>query len=258
MHGPDGVDFPNKITYLEIEPNAKLVYDHGGDEHRPPMFRVTVSFSRVKQGTKMEMTMSLPSAQAASETRAVIKKFGGNSTWDRLAEYLEKQSTGRETFVIARTFDAPVETMYEMWRDPKHLSQWLPPKGFTMQYLRADVRPGGSSFYCMSSSDNQMKMFGRVEYLEFTPPSRIAYTQQFCDEHEKPARHPMSPTWPVTMHTLVTLSEEGPGRTRMTVTWRPHGPTTPQELETFVKGRAGMTQGWTGSLDMLEEYVIRH
>ena len=220
------------------------------------MFRVTVLFSRVKQGTKMVMTMSLPTPQAATETRAVIKKFGGNSTWDRLAEYLEKQSTGKETFVIARAFDAPIDVMYEMSRDPRHLSQWLPPTGFTMQILRADIRPGGSSFYCMTGIGNNTKMFGRIQYLEFTPPTCIAYTQQFCDEHEKLARHPMSPTWPETMHTLVTFAEETPGRTRVTVTWHPHAPATPQELETFIKARGGMTQGWTGSFDKLEEHIV--
>jgi uncharacterized protein YndB with AHSA1/START domain len=256
MHGPDGTDYPNKTHYFEVEKYSKLVYDHGGSDDRPPMFRVTVLFSRIKGKTRMQMTMSLPTAQAAAETRAFIKKAGGNGTWDRLAEYLEKQSTGKEVFVIARAFDAPIDVMYEMWRDPEHLAQWLPPTGFAMQFIRTDVAPGKSSFYCMSGAGN-MKMFGRVEYLEFNPPTRIVYTQQFCDEHEKPVRHPMSPTWPETMLTVVTLAEESAGRTRVTVTWQPHGPTTPQELETFIKARGGMTQGWTGSFDKLEAYVKR-
>ena len=32
MHGPDGRDYQNKITYLEIVPPERLVYRHGGDE----------------------------------------------------------------------------------------------------------------------------------------------------------------------------------------------------------------------------------
>ncbi len=30
MHGPDGVDYPNKTVYHEVEKYKKLVYDHGG------------------------------------------------------------------------------------------------------------------------------------------------------------------------------------------------------------------------------------
>src|SRR5262245_47892425 len=96
MHGPDGADYPNTTQYLEVETCAKLVYDHGGHEDRPPLFRVTVRFSEVDGQTKMEMSMSLPTPEAAAETRKFIKRAGGDSTWDRLAEYLEKESSGKE------------------------------------------------------------------------------------------------------------------------------------------------------------------
>jgi uncharacterized protein YndB with AHSA1/START domain len=101
-------------------------------------------------------------------------------------------------------------------------------------------------------SMNQGKMYGRTEYRAIEKPHRIVYTQQFCDEKEQVARHPMSPTWPETMLTTVALTEEGPSRTRVTVTWEPVGTVTPAELDTFIKSKPGMTQGWTGSFDKLE------
>ena len=94
----------------------------------------------------MDMTMALPTPEAAEETRKFIKKAGGNSTWDRLAEYLEKESTGKEQFVINRTFDAPLETMFEMWTNPKHFSQWLPPTGFTWSSSRPTSSPAAARF----------------------------------------------------------------------------------------------------------------
>jgi len=251
MHGPDGVDYPNKTFYHEVEKCAKLVYDHGAHDDRPPLFRVTVLFSEVKGRTKMEMTMALATPEAAEETRKFIKKAGGDSTWDRLAEYLEMESSGREKFVINRTFDAPIDVMFEMWTNPQHVARWMPPTGFEMQYIRVDMRPGGSGFYCMTGGGG-MKMYGRAEYLKIERPDRIVYTQQFCDENEKVSRHPMAPTWPETMLTTVQLTEEGPDRTRVTVTWEPHGKTTREELETFIKAKAGMSGGWTGSFDKLE------
>jgi uncharacterized protein YndB with AHSA1/START domain len=254
MHGPDGTNYPNTTKYFEVEKHKKLVYDHGGSDDRPPMFRVTVLFSESQRKTKMEMSMAMPTPEAAEETRKVIKKHSGNSTWDRLAEYLEKESSGKEKFVINRTFDAPLELMFEVWTDPKHFTQWLPPTGFTMQFLRADIKPGGSTFYLMTGKGD-MKMYGRAEYQKIQKPDLIVYTQQFCDESEKISRHPMAPTWPETMLTTVQLTAEGPDRTRVTVTWEAYGPTTREELETFIKARSGMTQGWTGSFDKLEAYL---
>jgi uncharacterized protein YndB with AHSA1/START domain len=254
MHGPDGKDWPNKAVYHEVEKHAKLVYDHGANDDRPPMFRVTVLFAERGGKTHMDMTMSLPTPEAAEETRKFIKKAGGDSTWDRLAEYLAKESAGKERFVINRSFDVPLETMFQMWTDPKHFAQWLPPTGFTMQFRRCDIRPGGHGFYSMSNAGG-MTMYGRVDYLKIEKPNRIVYTQQFCDENENISRHPMAPTWPETMLTVVDLTAEGPDRTRVTVTWEPHGAATREEMETFIKGRAGMTQGWTGSFDKLEAYL---
>jgi uncharacterized protein YndB with AHSA1/START domain len=256
MHGPDGTDYPNLAKYLEVEKYSRLVYDHGGTHDKPALFRVTVLFTEIKGKTKMEMTMSLATPEAADATRKFIKQAGGDSTWDRLSEYLAKESTGKEQFVINRAFDAPIATLFKVWTDPKHMAQWTPPTGFTMQFIRAEIKPGGSSFYSMTDGKN-VTLYGRAHYLEITSPDRIVYTQQFCDEHEKISRHPLAPTWPETMLTTVTLSEEGPDRTRVTITWEVYGSATPAELDTFIKARGGMTQGWTGSFDKLEDYLAK-
>jgi uncharacterized protein YndB with AHSA1/START domain len=253
MRGPDGTDYPSRANYLEVEKYTKLVYDHGASDDLPPLFRVTVLFSDLKGKTKLEMSMTLPTPEAAEETRLFIKKVGGYSTWDRLSEYLEKEASGKEKFVITRSFNAPQDLMFEVWTNPKHLTQWLPPSGFEMQLIRSDIKPGGSIFYLMTG--NNLKMYGRAEYLKIEKPRHLVYIQQFCDENEKVSRHPMAPTWPETMQTTVDLAEEGSEQTRVTVTWEPYGSTTPEELETFIKSKGGMTQGWTGSFDKLESYL---
>ena len=254
MHGPDGVDYPNSTVYFEVEPERKLVYDHGANDDRPPLFRVTLLFSESRGKTTMDMTMTVATPEAAVEISKMIKKAGGESTWDRLAEYLEKETNGAEKFIINRSFDAPLETMFEMWTNPEHFSRWLAPTGFEMQFLRRDIKPGSTTFYFMTNNAD-VKMYGKAHYLEITRPDRLVYTQQFCDEQENMARHPMAPTWPAVMLTTVQLTTEGPDQTRVTVTWEPHGPTTPAELEVFLKSHAGMTMGWTGSFDKLEDLL---
>lgn len=255
MHGPDGVDYPNHTKYYEVVRHEKLVYDHGGNADRPPLFRVTALFSKLKgDRTQFDMTMSLATPEAAAEIREFVRKAGGNSTWDRLAEYLEKGKSGKETFVLNRAFHAPIETMFEMWTDPKHLAKWLAPGGATMEFLKADIKPGGTTLSMMSGPGGS-KMYGRAEYLEISKPHRIVYKQQFCDEHGNVARHPLAATWPETMLTTVTLTTEAPDHTRVTITWEPFGEVLSEELATFVKARGNMTQGWTASLDGLEAYL---
>jgi uncharacterized protein YndB with AHSA1/START domain len=120
-----------------------------------------------------------------------------------------------------------------------------------MEFLRAEIRTGGTSFYRMSNGAG-VTLYGTATYLEIDRPNRIVYLQRFADEHENVARHPLAPTWPETMKTVVELTPEGPSETRVTVTWEPHGTFTREELAVFLAGRTGMTGGWTGSFDKLE------
>src|SRR5690349_18894641 len=92
MHGPDGTDYENKTKYYEVEKYARLVYDHGGSDERAPLFRVTATFTDVKGKTKLEMSMGFATPELAEESRKFIKKAGGESTWDRLGEYLAKET----------------------------------------------------------------------------------------------------------------------------------------------------------------------
>lgn len=254
MHGPDGTDYPNITKYFEVEKYSKLVYDHGATANTPPLFRVTVLFTEIKGQTKMDMTLTLASAEAAEQIKKHIKKAGGNATWDRLAEYLSKQADGQERFVINRTFDAPIQTVFNAWTDPKHVAHWLSPTGTTMKFFKADIKVGGSAFYMMSG-EGGFHLYGKTKYLEIESPHRLVYTQQFCDENEKVCRHPMAPTWPETMMTVVNFAEEGPNQTRITITWEPTGDVSAAELAAFVKEKGGMTMGWTGSFDKLETYL---
>jgi uncharacterized protein YndB with AHSA1/START domain len=59
MHGPDGRDYQNKITYLEVVRPERLVYRHGGDEDLELVsFQTTVTF--VPEGKKTLITMRPP------------------------------------------------------------------------------------------------------------------------------------------------------------------------------------------------------
>lgn len=250
MHGPDGTDYENTTQYIEVEPLQRMVYDHGGHKDRPPLFRVTALFTERNGRTQLDMSMAFATPEVAVEMRGFIKKAGGEATWDRLAEYLGKRLKGAEQFFITRTFEAPIERVYEMWTDPEHLAQWMPPTGATMRFLRAELRVGGTSFYAMTMA-NDAVMHGRVTYLALERPNCIVYTQQFCDDKEQVITAPFFADWPQTMLTTVEFVSEATERTRVTLRWEPQDASAAAIAE-FVKQRGSMTIGWTGSFDKLE------
>ena len=253
MHGPDGTDWPNITTYYEVELHKKLVYDHGASEGKEALFRVTVTFEEHLGKTVMDMTMALATPEAAKEVKKFIKLAGGNSTWDRLAEYLDHEQSGKEPFVINRTIEAPIAKVFEMWTKPEHFSKWLPPTGFVMEYYNADLKQGGETFYKMSNGE--MTHYGKMQYKEITPVTRLVYTQWFTDEKGVACKPPFEPNWPDQVLATVTLAEEGADETRVTVVWEIYGKATENEKKTFRDGRPDMTIGWNGSFDKMDELV---
>lgn len=254
MHGPDGTDYPNIATYHVVEPYKKLVYDHGGNEERPRLFTVTVTFEEKKGKTTMDMIMALDTPEAAKEIRKHIKAANGNSTWDRLAEYLDEETAGKKEFVINRSFSAPIQKVYDMFSKPEHLAKWLPPTGFTMDYLsKLEIKNGSENFYKMSNGE--MTMYGKIKYLDLQPVNSLSYIQSFSDEKGNMGRHPGLSVWPNYMHSTVTFTDEGDGDTRVTIVWTPYGDVSADEVKAFIDLRMSMTMGWNGSFDKLEELL---
>ena len=64
----------------------------------------------------------------------------------------------------------------------------------------------------------------------------------------------MAPTWPLEMLSIFTFEELPGGKTRFTVRWSPHNASA-EEQKTFDEGHASMNQGWSGTIDKLEEYL---
>jgi pimeloyl-ACP methyl ester carboxylesterase/uncharacterized protein YndB with AHSA1/START domain len=92
MHGPDGVDYGNRVVYTEVAPPERLVYTHGSDiEDDPAAFQVTVTFDQ--QGDETLLTMRSLFATVAQRDETVA--FG--------AIELGQQTLGR--------FEAHVTTM---------------------------------------------------------------------------------------------------------------------------------------------------
>ena len=54
MHGPDGRDYQNRITYDEIVRPERIVYSHGGgDDAEPVQFETTVTLEDIGGKTKL-------------------------------------------------------------------------------------------------------------------------------------------------------------------------------------------------------------
>ncbi len=252
MHSADGVDFPNVTTYLEVVPYQRMHYDHGGNETQKPLFRVDAKFSESDNKTTLNMTMTFESPEMALRMSQYIKDANGNSNWDRLGEYVEKEYNKRDVFLLSRVFETNIENLFSKFTSPSEIVKWQPPTGFDMRFVNpVEIKEGQSAFYEMGNSE--VKFFGRSTYQKINPPKFISFVQEFCNESGENAKHPGAPVWPKMWLTSVSFASENNNQTRMTLESEIFKEHTSEELAAFIDARAGMTVGWMGSLDRLEE-----
>src|SRR4051812_3266479 len=81
--------------------------------------------------------------------------------------------------VVTRTFNGPARIVFEAWTRPELFKRWWVPKsmGMTLVSCEMDVRVGGK--YRLVFGGN-MEFFG--SYVDVTPPSRLAWTNEEGDE----------------------------------------------------------------------------
>jgi uncharacterized protein YndB with AHSA1/START domain len=76
MHGPDGRDYENRVTFDAIVQPERLDYHHGGgDDVEPVQFRTTVTFEDVAGKTRVTLRGVFPSAE---ERARVIREYGAD------------------------------------------------------------------------------------------------------------------------------------------------------------------------------------
>jgi uncharacterized protein YndB with AHSA1/START domain len=92
MIAPNGHRYDNRMTFLEVIPNEKLVLNHGVDKDDDPnRFHVTITFDQQSDGRTV---LTLRQLHPSKAQRDATIGFGavelGYQTLDKLAEYLAK------------------------------------------------------------------------------------------------------------------------------------------------------------------------
>ena len=153
----------------------------------------------------------------------------------------------QDAVVIERSFDAPVDLIWQMWTDPDHFKAWYGPVGATIPVAKMDVRVGGTRLVCMEvqSPGGPMQMWFTGEYREVVENERLVYTESMSDEHgnvSSPSGMGMGEGHPSTTEVRVELEDVG-GRTKMVLT------------HAGIPADSPGAAGWAMALDKLAAHV---
>lgn len=262
MHGPDGRDYENLMTFIEVAAPERLKYKHGGAAGGEPVnFEVTVTFDDLGGGkTKLTMRSLFPSQHARDYViRTVNAVEGGKQHLSRLAEHLQTMASpanaSSQPFVITRVFNVPLDRMWSAWTEQDQLKQWFGPAGVSIPHCSLDLRPGGVFHYAMRGPDGN-ETWGKWTFREIVPRDRLEFLVSFADDQANTVRAFFDPHWPLEMRSLVTFAHHaGVGHgTVVRIEWTAFK-AAEAEQKTFDAGHDSMRQGWTGTLERLGAFL---
>jgi uncharacterized protein YndB with AHSA1/START domain len=98
MHGPDGTDYQEWISYTEIAPPERIELLHGESRGDPNAFESVLTFTPDGAGTRIEMRTVFPTRELRDDA---VEKYhaieGGRQTLSHLADYVtDKRRKGVE------------------------------------------------------------------------------------------------------------------------------------------------------------------
>jgi uncharacterized protein YndB with AHSA1/START domain len=89
MHGPDGTDYQEWISWTEIAPPERIALVHGEYRGDPNAFESVLTFERDGAGTRIEMRTLFPTRALRDEA---VEKYhaieAGQQTLSHLADYV--------------------------------------------------------------------------------------------------------------------------------------------------------------------------
>ena len=89
MHGPDGTDYTEWISWTEIGPPERIALLHGESRGDPNAFESVLTFAADRAATRIEMRTVFPTRELRDEA---VEKYhaieGGGQTLSKLAAYV--------------------------------------------------------------------------------------------------------------------------------------------------------------------------
>lgn len=217
MTSPEGEANPLRGEFLEIVPNEKIVLRMFTDDHtqawhqivnaargvapdaKPANLLTTIRFEAENGKTKLTVTQSFDNNVDRDAFLQLGSVIGWGQSFAKMESLLATLATERE-FIHLRTLNAPLELVWKVWSDPKHLEKWWGPNGFRNTITHHELKAGGEWIYTMHGPDGtDYPNWMRFDVVE--PLTRIAYT------------HGAMPDDPNAFKGEITFSDAGDNKT---------------------------------------------
>jgi uncharacterized protein YndB with AHSA1/START domain len=143
----------------------------------------------------------------------------------------------KRTLSIRKTFDAPIDLVWEAWTQPEHIAQWWGPKGMSIKIILHDFKVGGKWKYVMPMPDGS-EFISEGQYSDIIKFQKIITSANFR---------------PMTEGVEIRVLFEKKGEKTDFIFSVVH----PTEEYCRQQEKMGFYNGWGSTLNRIEEFVTK-
>jgi uncharacterized protein YndB with AHSA1/START domain len=146
-----------------------------------------------------------------------------------------------------RTYNAPVDKVWQAWTDAEQLKKWWGPDNVTIPECELDLRVGGRLYIVMEATEAMGEYKGtrwpmEGKFTEIEPNSKLTYEAKAWTEGDEEG------TTLEQVQEITFAEENGKTKMRLKVTLNKIGPKAGMAVE-------GMKWGFGQQFDKLEKYL---
>ena len=157
--------------------------------------------------------------------------------------------TQETDLVLERTFDAPVDLVWEAYTNPEHIKQWFAPKPYEITEVELDLKPGGIFRFRMVGPDGFDTGHGVPGcVLEVVEGKKLAWTSALGPGYRPNEMGEGCESFPFTA--VVTFADAGNGKTQYKAVAL-HKDAADRETHE----KMGFHEGWGTVAGQLEEFA---
>lgn len=146
-----------------------------------------------------------------------------------------------------RTYDAPLETIWQAWTDPKMLKEWWGPNDVSIPECEVDLRVGGRIYIVMEAGEAMGPYKGtrwpmEGEYTVVEKNSKLSYKAKAWTEGQEESTEIDQVT------ELALTSDNGKTKLKLKAAINKTGPNAQMAVQ-------GMQAGFNQQLDKLDKFL---
>ena len=145
---------------------------------------------------------------------------------------------------VERSFNAPIDLVWDAWTDPEIIDQWWAPKPWYSKTKCMNFEVGGRRLYAMCSPEGQ-EHWSIQDYIKISPKTNFKFISAFVDKDENINTKFASSEW-----NLIFSETNGVTTVRITIKHK-----SLADLEQNII--MGFKEGFTKTLNYLEKILTK-